>query len=126
MTKKEINELNKETAINIVSDYVGGDTKKLDSKNKKMLKEMLSKDLKKVIACLLYIKDDFFSWEITHKDNNINANFDRMIYLFNSYYSDNILTDVSEHDTIEKDDILHVKSNHKTLNYIELAEGVGL
>lgn len=126
MTKKELKEMELNTIKDLVSTYIKDDVKNLNAKNKKLYKDMVANDLKSVIACLALIKDEYYAWEINVKDDNTNSNFDRLIYLFNQYYSENILTYDSNNDIIESDETINIKSNHRTLDYRVLAEEVGL
>lgn len=126
MTKKELKEMELNTIKDLVSIYIKDDAKNLNAKNKKLYKDMVANDLKSVIACLSLIKDEYYAWEINVKDDNTNSNFDRLIYLFNQYYSENILTYDSNNDIIESDETINIKSNHRTLDYRVLAEEVGL
>lgn len=126
MTKKELKEMELNTIKDLVSTYIKDDVKNLNVKNKKLYKDMVANDLKSVIACLSLIKDGYYAWEINVKDDNTNSNFDRLIYLFNQYYSENILTHDSNNDIIESDETINIKSNHRTLDYRVLAEEVGL
>lgn len=126
MTKKELKEIRINTVENLVESYIKSDLKKLNTKNKKLYKDMLSKDLQTVIFCLSIIKNEYYSWEIYDKDDNANSNFDRLIYLFNRNFSENMLTYDNNGVIIENDESIAIKNNTIILDYNRLAEEVGL
>lgn len=126
MTKKELKEVRIGTIQNLVESYIKNDLKKLNTKNKKLYKDMLSKDLQTVIFCLSIIKNEYYSWEIYDKDDNANSNFDRLIYLFNRNFSENMLTYGHNSVIIENDESITIKNNTTILDYNSLAEEVGL
>lgn len=126
MTKKELKEIRINTIENLVESYIKDNLKKLNTKNKKLYKEMLSKDLQTVIFCLSIIKNEYYSWEIYDKDDNANSNFDRLIYLFNKNFSENMLTYGYNSVIIENDENIVIKNSTTILDYNRLAEEVGL
>lgn len=126
MTKKELKEVRINTIQNLVESYIKNDLKKLNTKNKKLYKDILSKDLQTVIFCLSIIKNEYYSWEIYDKDDNANSNFDRLIYLFNRNFSENMLTYGHNSVIIENDESITIKNNTTILDYNSLAEEVGL
>lgn len=126
MTKKELKEIRIKTIESLVESYIKSNLKKLNTKNKKLYKEMLSKDLQTVIFCLSIIKNEYYSWEIYDKDDNANSNFDRLIYVFNKNFSENMLTYGYNSVIIENDESIIIKNSTTILDYNRLAEEVGL
>ncbi len=126
MTKKELKEIRIKTIESLVESYIKDNLKKLNTKNKKLYKEMLSKDLQTVIFCLSIIKNEYYSWEIYDKDDNANSNFDRLIYVFNKNFSENMLTYGYNSVIIENDESIIIKNSTTILDYNRLAEEVGL
>lgn len=126
MTKKELKEIRIKTIESLVESYIKDNLKKLNTKNKKLYKEMLSKDLQTVIFCLSIIKNEYYSWEIYDKDDNANSNFDRLIYVFNKNFSENMLTYGYNSVIIENDESITIKNSTTILDYNRLAEEVGL
>lgn len=128
MTTKEEREYKKELLSLIISKYIGGDISKLNNKNKKLYKDIQRKDVNTSIYTLNYINQQYYTWEVEHKDYELNSNFDRLIYLFNHNYEvcDNMLNQ-DETIYVESDEYkINIKSNNDIQSYIDLAEEVGL
>lgn len=125
MTKKERKEYVKEIIITQVEEMIGGTQKELVSKNKKLFKEFLAKDLDVCLLTLNYVKDNYYSWEIDSQDIEVNKNFDRLIYLLNEN-----LESCSESLNEERETVNDYGYNPRVTNeiedYRELEKKVGL
>lgn len=125
MTKKEEKEYKKNLIISQIEDMIYGKVDKLDSKNKKLLKDFLSKDLSVCLYTVDYSRPEYYNWEVEQRQRVINSNFERLIYLLNSNYE--ICEIMLNRDSVEIKDNGYKKSQCKDIvDYNVLAEEVGL
>lgn len=129
MTKKEIKEYKKELLSSLIEECIGGNISKLNNKNKKLLKDMLTNDINTTIFTITYIRSQYFGWEVDIKDYELNSNFERLVYLFNQNYEvccNMIEPDYHTTNIYENDYDFNVSYKGDIKSYKDIAEEVGL
>lgn len=86
MTEAQKKKYTKELVQASIEKMIGGTTKELTPKNKKLLKEFLSQDIYVCLYTVQYINPSYYEWEVDSEDYTPNKNFDRLIYLLNGAY----------------------------------------
>lgn len=129
MTKKEMKEYKKELLSSLIEECIGGNISKLNNKNKKLLKDMLTNDINIAIFTITYIRSQYFGWEVDIKDYELNSNFERLVYLFNQNYKiccNMIEPDYHTTNIYENDYDFNVSYKGDIKSYKDIAEEVGL
>ncbi|MGL6167409.1 MAG: hypothetical protein ACRC0Y_03865 [Fusobacteriaceae bacterium] len=127
MTKAEIKKHNKELLILSIERCIGGTIDKLNNKDKKLVKDITSKDLESGLYTLEYIKQQYYSWEVESSQYNVEANLGRLVYLFNQNYDMcSEMLEVKEINSIETNCEFRVKKVNDIKSYEDLAQEVGL
>lgn len=120
-----------ETYYYILYWLIKGDRKKLNIKNKKLLKDFEKEvnNIKEQIFFLWQIKDEFLDWSNSY--DTINENFDKLIYLINTRKELLHQMFLSKENIDEKYKIIKNKDIRKNdektvLSYEEIGNKVGL
>lgn len=120
-----------ETYYYILYWLIKGDRKKLNIKNKKLLKDFEKEvnNIKEQIFFLWQIKDEFLDWSNSY--DTINENFDKLIYLINTRKELLHQMFLSKENIDEKYKIVKNKDIRKNdektvLSYEEIGNKVGL
>lgn len=128
MTKKEEREYKEDLFASVIEGFIKGAITKLNNKNKKLLKDLIKQySIEERLLCSSDVRASYYSWAIDSKEDEINSNFDRLIYLMNDRinYCEEMLK-VRGTIEISCDEALNIKSAKDAVPYSELAEEVGL
>lgn len=125
-------DIDKSIYDNLLSFLIQGNRKDLNSKNKKLLKdfELEVDTYTKRIYFLYYIKNTYLEWNTLGDD--INSNFNQLIYLLNlnkedlhkQYLSPNSIED--KYLKTDKTKIVIDKEKIHIKNYLDLEKEVGI